>query len=277
MTDHVKFSIILALKAIAKHPKLSGAAKAVGAELLDCFNQNTERCDPGVATLTRLTGFSRSTILRSVDELDALDLIAKNRHGGKYGTNSYRPNWEMFSRLNVEWKAAKQASRTVEVVSEMTPAHPELVSEVTTEGCQNWHLGGVENDTQTDLRNLSEEPVVVEEGAHDDLGALSNRLRKALGSLSWTMDKYPAMIFLSVPQSWLTNHCDLEKDVLPAIQIQARQMAARQDDPRSWKVFERRVYRCRDDRLLNRSSEPIRSVNRGVSSLAGQLLRETTI
>jgi hypothetical protein len=88
-----------------------------------------------------------------------------------------------------------------------------------------------------------------EKVAVEGAGDLSRRLTEALGPLGWCASKHPSLHVVSVPLGWINGGCDLEMDILPAIRAQSEQMARRNDEPRSWKVFEAKVIRARDERL----------------------------
>src|SRR5437763_517826 len=95
---------LLACKVMALEPALSAAAKQVGAAIIEHYNRQDGRCDPGVERLSSLLDLDRSTILRSVAALHKADLIIKTRHGGRSQTNSYEPNWERLMALHQIWR-----------------------------------------------------------------------------------------------------------------------------------------------------------------------------
>ena len=84
----------LAYKVICAHPELSGATKTVGAWIIEHFNLETKRCDPGLTRLSRLAGCTERTVRRALKEFEKAGLIRWQRHKGHNWTNAYTVNWE---------------------------------------------------------------------------------------------------------------------------------------------------------------------------------------
>ena len=53
--------------------------------LANCHNEKSGRCNPSIATLAKMTGLNRKTILRSVAELKVLGLVVPTK---KYGASN---------------------------------------------------------------------------------------------------------------------------------------------------------------------------------------------
>ena len=88
---------VIACKAIMR-ARLSGAANAVGAILLDHVNWGDFRCDPGIERLVGLTGYSRSNVQSGIDQLVAEGLLLVHVRGGRMGRNSYEFCWDAIRR-----------------------------------------------------------------------------------------------------------------------------------------------------------------------------------
>jgi hypothetical protein len=87
-------------------------------------------------------------------------------------------------------------------------------------------------------------PEPIAEPDHDTLGkSLANAAGKAIANPASS----PGLLILSEPLRWLRSGCDLQADVLPA--IQARCSRARPGSVRSWAYFADAVFQARDDRL----------------------------
>ena len=88
---------LLAIKVINLIPGLCPSDRRVGALLIEHYNRETGRCDPGIQRLSALLGLSTRTIMRSTKRLETASLFKKVRHGGYFHQNSYAPNWARFA------------------------------------------------------------------------------------------------------------------------------------------------------------------------------------
>lgn len=88
----------LAYRYLCLHPKLSSAAKAVGAVLVDRFNRVTGQCDPGISTIGRDAHLHRASVFRAIGELVKDGIVWRIPHGGKSHRNSYSIDWQRAQR-----------------------------------------------------------------------------------------------------------------------------------------------------------------------------------
>lgn len=139
--------IILAFKAIALAPDISGADKQVAGFIIDSFNRKTGQCDPGFDRIARLLKISRRAVIRAVKKLEAMKFIHKVRHGGKSQRNSYAPNWAYFRALDKNWNSIFYAKREHLGVTNVSLLE-----------CQSRHFCGDKDVTQTFLTNHSKKP-----------------------------------------------------------------------------------------------------------------------
>ena len=109
---HIK---TLAYKVIGAHPKLSGKAKTIGTLIIDHFNLETQRCDPGLERLSLRANCNERTTRRALEALDKLGLVHWQRHGGNNLTNAYSLNWELFASLAKALEDRKPKWWTVKV------------------------------------------------------------------------------------------------------------------------------------------------------------------
>jgi predicted transcriptional regulator len=133
---------LLAFKTICLAPDLNTNDRRVGAALIDHFNRQTGRCDPGIDRLTKLLNISRRTVIRSINALVSAGWLVKVRHGGRGNRNRYEPNWRRLREFGESWNA-KMKSLATQQLSDVSPP----------EG-QSRHLLGDEGDTQTLNPNL---------------------------------------------------------------------------------------------------------------------------
>jgi predicted transcriptional regulator len=138
---------LLATKAIALMPGLSTSERRVAVAIIDHFRREDGRCDPGIDRLAEELDIDRRTVLRSVHKLDRLEIVHKDRHQGRYRTNSYEPNWKRLDEIEREWR--QRLSRTARKRGTNQPLH---------QG-QNKASAGDGPVTQTCSLSLSEEPV----------------------------------------------------------------------------------------------------------------------
>lgn len=101
-------------KAIARKAFMRAGLKAsamkVGSQLIEHFNIDTGRCDPGLGSLARSVGCAERTVRRAIDDLVRRGLLRSQRHGGRFRSNSYQVNWALMVELAGEGDIA--ASRT---------------------------------------------------------------------------------------------------------------------------------------------------------------------
>lgn len=79
--------------------RVPARAVAVGAQLLEHFNLETRRCDPGIARIAALSGLPTRSVRRGIADLQRAGLFAVLRHGGRAHTNAYFPNWPVLEAL----------------------------------------------------------------------------------------------------------------------------------------------------------------------------------
>lgn len=97
---------LLAAKMLSLHEGLINSDRRVGCILLEHFNRQTGRCDPGIERLAQLSGLHERTVMRAIVRLVRLKLFVKVRHGGYSNRNRYEPNWALFAELRRRWKAS---------------------------------------------------------------------------------------------------------------------------------------------------------------------------
>ncbi|MEI7806613.1 MAG: helix-turn-helix domain-containing protein [Hyphomicrobiales bacterium] len=116
------------LKVVARHPNLSGADCAVAITISTYLNSKTGIAWPSIERLARDTNRDRSTVWRSIERLEKLNLLGVERHPGRNRSNRYRPmlgdmnrDPKTLRRRNTESVSSKQqdcetAVRTLEEV-----------------------------------------------------------------------------------------------------------------------------------------------------------------
>ena len=95
------------LKIVASYPNLSGADYAAAIMLSTYFNQHTRKAWPSLRTLAADTNRNKSTIIRSMRRLEALNLVAVVRGCGRKHSNTYRPK---LGDLNLDPKTLKRST-----------------------------------------------------------------------------------------------------------------------------------------------------------------------
>lgn len=135
--------MLLAFKAICLNETLTGSEKRVAAAILDHFNREDGQCDPSLGTVADLLGISERTVIRAAKKLDALSILKKFRHGGRFHRNQYEPNWDEYPRADVRWNARRQERRGM---------HQQKLSPLQGHGCR---FAGDKNVNQTFPSNLS--------------------------------------------------------------------------------------------------------------------------
>src|SRR6266540_3456945 len=109
---------LLALKALNFVEGLGENDRRVGATLIEHYNRETTRCDPGLERIAKLLGISGRTVIRCVYRLVKAGLFRKIRHGGNFNHNRYEPVWSEFQKIETEWKrrfSEKARSRAPEM------------------------------------------------------------------------------------------------------------------------------------------------------------------
>jgi len=97
---------LIACKVFLRDRALSSAAKSVAAILLDRHNWKTGRCDPGLASIAKFSGLSRSGVRKAVDQLVEMNLVLVVKHGRGSGRNNYRFNWDLIRDADDQFQRA---------------------------------------------------------------------------------------------------------------------------------------------------------------------------
>lgn len=120
-----------------------------------------------------------------------------------------------------------------------------------------------DNYTGQCAREVLDKPEDLPQPALPDHKSLSRDLIKAGGDALANPAASPGLLVLSDPLNWMSNGCDLQTDILPA--IRARCSRARPSSIRSWGYFTEAVFQARDNRLkpapepnLDRQNSPTR-------------------
>lgn len=113
----------VARKAIAQS-MLSPSTIALASHLIERFNLDTGRCDPGSGSLAYDLGISVRQVRRSVASLVASGLFGKARHGGLGFRNAYQPNWPLMVERAAEGDiAAKRPMLSAQAANVVTQNH----------------------------------------------------------------------------------------------------------------------------------------------------------
>lgn len=96
--EHAK---AIARKALAQSG-LASTAIAVGSQLIEHFNLDTGRCDPGITSLATKACVAPRSARRAISSLVGAGLFGVVRHGGRNHANAYQPNWPELVRLSGE-------------------------------------------------------------------------------------------------------------------------------------------------------------------------------
>jgi hypothetical protein len=117
-----------------------------------------------------------------MNQLIALGLFSKVKHGGNFHRNSYRPIWARFRAIEAEWQQRAQPRS----------AKPEATGESPV-GCQSCHSGGGDAVTQTSLRNHSKKTYA--DATSQPQSSLPNERKrnKGSGKVSTTAQSYPSV------------------------------------------------------------------------------------
>jgi predicted transcriptional regulator len=79
------------LMVVASHPNLSGADCAVAIAISKHLNSKSRQAWPSLDTLAALTNRDKSTVWRSIEKLEAHQLLHVARARGRTKSNRYRP------------------------------------------------------------------------------------------------------------------------------------------------------------------------------------------
>lgn len=149
--------IAIVRRALLLSPGLSSAARSVGGYLTEHYNRTSGRCDPGIDRLARIMGLTDRTIKNALTELDGAKIFAREIHGGRSGTNFYRPLLGTCRGIIADVEArlktgqapavtAKEARRAKQKGGKNLPAKQE----------ENFLQSGEDSFTQTHRKNPSE-------------------------------------------------------------------------------------------------------------------------
>ena len=94
---------LLAFKAIALTDDLSGTEKEIAGAIVDHYNRKTGRCDPSLGRIASLVRRDRRTVIRALHRIESERFVRKIRHGGRFNSNSYQPNWTRFHEVLTDW------------------------------------------------------------------------------------------------------------------------------------------------------------------------------
>jgi DNA-binding transcriptional regulator YhcF (GntR family) len=129
---------LFAFKAIALSEQLIGSQKRIAATIVDHFNRRNGQCDPSIETIADLLQVSRRTVFRTINRLEQIGFLKRNRHGGHFNRNQYEPNWHRFCECEQIWKS-RRAERSARL-------HAQRMSR---SGCPPSHHSGDSSVTQT--------------------------------------------------------------------------------------------------------------------------------
>jgi len=112
---------LLASKLLNFMGNLRSSDRRVLALIIEHFNRQNNRCDPGLNRLADLLGISRRTVIRAIERLENAGLVKKVRHGGLSGRNRYEPNWSRFAEFERGWNQRLGRDRKARA-TEMSPS-----------------------------------------------------------------------------------------------------------------------------------------------------------
>jgi hypothetical protein len=172
---------LLAIKALALAPTLTGTERVIGCCLIEHFNRRTGQCDPSIQRLANLTGLGERTVQRSVDALSRSGLFVLVRNGGRLNRNRYEPVWSRFVELNKDWQAR---------FSEAARVRRTGLARLGRQSCPSPSVGDV---TQTGSYIRQEEtglaPLIA-----DGLGPPSAQVLRSVRERAWNMALQDALI-----------------------------------------------------------------------------------
>lgn len=103
---------------------LSPSTQALASHLIERFNLETGRCDPGSGSLADDLGISVRQVRRSIASLVSSGLFGKARHGGRLHANAYQPNWPLMVERAAEGDiAAKRPMLSADAANVVTQNH----------------------------------------------------------------------------------------------------------------------------------------------------------
>lgn len=112
--------LLMAKEAMGVAREVSGNARLVGCLLLSYLNRRSQRLHPSIPTLTRLSGLSRASVMRALDELcderegaDPEKFFERWPHFGRGRTTFYIVRWQRF-RAVADRLASEKAAITSE-------------------------------------------------------------------------------------------------------------------------------------------------------------------
>lgn len=96
---------LMACKVVMR-ARVSSAAKAAGAVLLDHVNWTDFRCDPGIERIVKMAGYSRSNVQAGLQQLADDGIVTIRVHGSRMGRNSYDFCWDEIRRRDAAMQEA---------------------------------------------------------------------------------------------------------------------------------------------------------------------------
>jgi hypothetical protein len=148
---------LLAIKVINLMGGLKPSDRRVAAALIEHYNRDSERCDPGLQRLSALLGLSTRTIIRSTKRLEVVGLFKKYRHGGRFRTNHYVPNWPRFAEYRTTWERRfKLAAKTR--AANLSPSVRQTSHVEPDSGVTQTYRANLHKQTYRDSRGSKESP-----------------------------------------------------------------------------------------------------------------------
>lgn len=162
MAPSPKANVLFAYKALTICAGLSEGARRVAGAIIDHFNHADGQCNPSVERLAEMLGLHRASVMRAIEQLHALGIIHRARHGGRSHRNAYRPNWDQLNRMVAEWDAKMKGKPLLAGASD-TPLlasaeHQETVASTRRSRSQSCDVNSRTDATLTYLKNQSNEP-----------------------------------------------------------------------------------------------------------------------
>lgn len=150
---------LLAIKIIGLVPDLRPSDRRVAMLIVEHYNRQNDRCDPGVERLATFLGLSRRTVFRALKRLEVAGLIKRIRHGGNSQRNKYVPNWLRFAELSAAWNErlgfAKKSRAADLSPSVRHSSHVERDRDVTQTYKANLHKQTYRDSRESDKRALT--------------------------------------------------------------------------------------------------------------------------
>jgi hypothetical protein len=165
-----KRHVLRCYKALHFVPGLKESDRRLGAILLEHYNIETGRCDPGMDRLSELLGCSVRTVIRALARLEHHRLFSRDRHAGHYQQNAYLPIWQTFWDVLAAWKVRFDASKKRRLAARgMSPAR-----------CQPSADSGDTHVTETNFKNSRDATAGAEPASYHHRGLRSRDVRKGL-------------------------------------------------------------------------------------------------